>query len=217
MPAYTASVVLNAARTFLNDDNATLWTDATLMPKLQQAHRELQIKLRFAGSPIMRQLSADQTVNFSTAGESTLGTIYADLIEPIKLFERAAATAFPGPAASVITEIENFPIQTNQATIGYWQWFSNENIRIYPPSGANRIVNMIYWRQILVPSLNTDTLSISNAELYIAPRTAALAAESTGAVKLADRCNAMADKFINMVILSNRGRLPAAQNPTARS
>ena len=48
------SQVLTTARTYLNDDNITQFPDPVLIPKIQEAHRELQEELWVCGSPIMR-------------------------------------------------------------------------------------------------------------------------------------------------------------------
>jgi len=48
------SVALQMARTFLNDTNATVWTDANLIPSMQQADYELQVDLWQIGSPVVR-------------------------------------------------------------------------------------------------------------------------------------------------------------------
>jgi len=48
------SVALSMARGFLNDTNATNWTDANLIPFMQQAHYELQTDLWIVGSPVVR-------------------------------------------------------------------------------------------------------------------------------------------------------------------
>jgi len=51
------SVALAMARGFLNDVNGTVWSDANLIPYLQQAHYELQTDLWICGSPIVRGVS----------------------------------------------------------------------------------------------------------------------------------------------------------------
>jgi hypothetical protein len=54
MPSVELSVALAQARTFLNDTNATVWTDANLIPSMQQADQELQMFLWQNGSPVIR-------------------------------------------------------------------------------------------------------------------------------------------------------------------
>lgn len=54
MASVELSVALAQARTFLNDTNATVWTDANLIPSMQQADQELQMHLWMIGSPVIR-------------------------------------------------------------------------------------------------------------------------------------------------------------------
>jgi hypothetical protein len=54
MASVELSVALTQARTFLNDSNATVWTDANLIPSMQQADQELQMHLWLVGSPVIR-------------------------------------------------------------------------------------------------------------------------------------------------------------------
>ena len=54
MASAQLSVALAQARTFLNDSNATVWTDANLIPSMQQADQELQMHLWLIGSPVIR-------------------------------------------------------------------------------------------------------------------------------------------------------------------
>jgi len=57
MPSVELSVALAQARTFLNDTNATVWTDANLIPSMQQADQELQMHLWLIGSPVIRAMT----------------------------------------------------------------------------------------------------------------------------------------------------------------
>src|ERR1035438_513441 len=84
-----SSIVLATARTLLNDDAATNWTDASLFPKLQQAHKELQIKLRRAAAPVMKNLY----VEIVGANTTAFATPPADLVAPIQLWETTSAGA----------------------------------------------------------------------------------------------------------------------------
>src|SRR6516164_3474649 len=97
------SVVLATARTFLNDDASANWTDASLIPKLQQAHRELQVKLRRAAAPVMKGTYTETL----TANATAFSTQPPDIIAPIQLWENAPA----GPVANyqLITEADPLP------------------------------------------------------------------------------------------------------------
>src|SRR5258708_8052637 len=98
MPQVPTSVVLNTARTLLNDDAASLWTDATLLQKFQQAHRELQIELRLSACPVMKSIAND----ISVLANATTLTLPADFQEPILLREKAPGD--PQSAYVLMTE-----------------------------------------------------------------------------------------------------------------
>jgi hypothetical protein len=56
--------------------------------------------------------------------------------------------------------------------------------------------------------VNTAPIGFINGELYLAPRTAALAAGSVGQAAEMQALAQLADASITEVILSNRGRAP---------
>jgi hypothetical protein len=199
------SVVLATARTLLNDDAATNWTDAALIPKAQQAHNELQIKLRRAAAPVMR--------NFFTtvvdAGQTAFAAPPADLVAPIQLWETTQGGAVN--TYQLMTEADPLPNVIAGPTLVYWAWVEEQVTFI--GATANRTVFMRYWRAIPLPQVNTDLVGFINAELYLAPRTAALAAGSVGQAAEMGVLSQLADGSLTEVILSNRGRAP--QTPGA--
>lgn len=204
-----AEVVLTTARTLLNDDAATLWTDTVLFPKLAQAHRELQVMLRFHGSPVMMGMLGDTEV---VAAATTL-TLPSDLVEPIKLWERAFGDA--NQADNVLmTEASPLPFVAQGTALVYWNWYQ-ETIT-FVGSSANRYVNMQYWRSIPIPTVNTALIGFINGELFLAPRIAALAAGSVGNAAVLQYCTGLANDSLNQVILSNRGRLKPADGMISR-
>lgn len=198
-----ASVPLNTARTLLNDDAAAIFTDPVLIPKLQQAHKELQIKLRQRACPVMK--------NYYTETVAATTLVFAtppnDLIAPIRLWEKAVSD--PVTAWAFMTEADPLPDVTQAATMIWWRWF--EEAVGFVGSSAQRMVRMLYWRELTVPAANTDLIGVLDGELYLAPRTAALAALSVGEPGTASKfpsLTALADQSIETVILSNRGRAP---------
>jgi hypothetical protein len=196
------SVVLATARTLLNDDAAANWTDAALIPKAQQAHRELQIKLRRAAAPLMKNVYVE------TVAATTLvfATPPADLVAPIQLWEKAAAADVS--LYALMTEVDPLPNADQAATMIYWSWVQEQVTFI--GSSAARMVKMLYWRAIPTPQLNTDLIGFINGELYLAPRTAALCAGSLGQSAEMQALATLADASLTEVILSNRGRAPQA-------
>ena len=199
------SVVLATARTLLNDDAATNWTDAALIPKAQQAHNELQIKLRRAAAPVMRGFYTETI----TAGGLVFVTPPSDLVAPIQLWETAQGGGVN--TYQLMTESDPLPNVVAGPLMIYWAWV--EEVVTFIGATANRQIMMRYWRAIPLPTTNTDLIGFINGELYLAPRTAALAAGSVGQAQEMGVLSQLADGSLTEVILSNRGRAP--QSPGA--
>src|SRR5271166_4361700 len=153
-----SSVVLATARTFLNDDAASNWTDAALFPKLQQAHKELQIKLRRAAAPLMKTTYVEAI----TATNTVFATPPVDLVAPIQLWEKANAD--PVTLYALMTEADPLPNVAQVATMIWWAWI--EEAVNFIGSSANRTVKMLYWRALPIPAVNTDLIGFINGELY---------------------------------------------------
>lgn len=204
-----ASTVITTSRTLLNDDAATLWTDPVLLPKLTQAHRELQAMLRVSGAPVMRKSY------FEALGANV--TAFAaqplDMLEPIRLYEGshlAAQSTF-----TPMTEADPLPlIAPSAASLTYWQWL--DEIVTFIGCTTPRDVLMYYWRIIPTPVANTDLIGMLNGELWLAPRVAALAAQTTANKDLAAQLTEMAGTAMKQVILANRGRMPPGEGTTLR-
>jgi hypothetical protein len=207
----TAGTVLTTTRTLLNDDAAVNWTDASLFPKLTQAHNELQIKLRRAAAPVMKNAYTEQLA----AGATGFATPPADLVAPIQLFE----TVNNGSIASytLMTEVDNITtIIPAGPSIVYWSWIEESIIFAVPAITVIRQVLMRYWRTIPIPTTNSQSIGFINGELYLAPRIAALAAGSVGQAAEMTALTSLADASIQEVILSNRGRAPQVLGGSAK-
>lgn len=200
-----ASVVLATARTLLNDDAATNWTDASLFPKLQQAHKELQIKLRRAAAPVMKSFYTE----IIPAAQANFATPPSDLVAPIQLWETTSGGA--ANTYALMTEADPLPNVIPTTTLIWWAWI--EEAVTFIGSTAIRQVLMRYWRALPLPAVNTDPIGFLNGELYLAPRTAAIAAGSVGQAAEMTALASLADGSLSEVILSNRGRAP--QTPGA--
>lgn len=193
-----ASVALATARTLLNDDGGQLWLDVSLIPKLQEAHRELQVQLRANACPVTRGTATSSV----SAGSTTLGTPPNDILEPITLWEKAAAD--PDSAYVRMTEYDPLPIVAQTSRLIWWKW-TNEFIEFLGSTSA-RSVKIYYKRTMPVPTAAGDSLGVIDGELYIAPRTAALAYGSTGNTAAAQWCTDMANQALGDILIANRGR-----------
>lgn len=201
-----ASVALAQARTLLNDDAASIWSDAALIPKLQIAHQELQTELWQVGSPVVREESALLTVS---AGALTLGASQpTDLLTPTKLFEYTAAGSYVGE----MTEVFYIPKGVAQTTtLRYWCW-RKELITFLGATVATQVL-IQYRKLITVPTTTSSDLGIIFAELYLGPRAAALAAGSVGNEAVLTLATAMAKENWAKVIAANRGQQTPPSKP----
>lgn len=194
-----ASVALITARTLLNDDGIQLWTDETLLPKLALAHRELQAMLRANACPITRAMEVSPV----PANTTTLQTPPADLIEPITLWEKG--TSDPDSAYVRMTEYDPLPFgQALTTRLIWWKW-TQEAIEFLGCS-IDRVVKVYYRRLISIPTDGNEPIGIIDGELYISPRTAALAFGSTGNTVASEWCTNMAKLTIDDILIANRGR-----------
>src|SRR5438105_2356927 len=85
--------VFSVARTLLNDDDASNWTDQKLRFKAKQAFKELEAELILAGIPIISSTTTVITVpsvsdNDNSQDLSTISGYPTDMIMPIWLKER---------------------------------------------------------------------------------------------------------------------------------
>lgn len=206
--AVSMSQVLTTARTYLNDDAATQNPDNTLIPKVQEAHRELQEELWVVGSPIVR---AQSTALVVTAGVTTLSpssspALPADLLCPTQLFESPNNSVW-----SPMTEAYYIPLgYTAVATLNWWSW-RQENIIFGGATGSVYVI-IQYRKLIPIPVLVTDPIGILFGESFLAVRAAALVAGVLGNPTVYEAMTALAEKNLAKVITANRGQ----QKPTLK-
>jgi hypothetical protein len=192
-----AEDILNTARMFLNDlgsSNPQLWTDTVLMPMLQRAHQELQVILKKRAAPIMKT----HTLQVINVGVQQIAPI-SDMQSPIMLVE--AATGQPG---TLMTESDPLPLMAQQTSLNFWQW-DGATIK-FTGATSNRDVEIYYWRTLPLPQTGTDTIQIIGGEMWLAPRTAAIAAASLGEAEAATMAGQQAERFLEEVVIANRGR-----------
>lgn len=191
------SVALAAARTYLNDDAAQIWTDAALIPKLQEAHRELQIKLWEVNSPVVRKQSDAIAV---AAGAVTV-TSPADMLTPFKLVE-FAATGETLENATDMTEQNFLPTGVAKTTkLIWWSW--KEEVITLLGSTVDRKVVIYYRKSITIPTAAGDPIGILFGELYLGARAAAITHGSVG--------NKEAYLIMTELSKDNFGKVVAAQ------
>jgi hypothetical protein len=170
-----ASVALQTARVLLNDAAATLWTDTTLLPYLQEAHREMQVRLSLAGLPVVKTVSTVLSVPLGTVDLTVVANYPTDLIEPIDLYERKVGESESGFVE--MSEVSELPTQAQSDRLNYWLWES-EKIKLLGATVATE-VRVRYTKGLTVPASGASSIGVAYGEIYLGARTAALAAHAT--------------------------------------
>ena len=213
--------VLTSARTYLNDDDATLWPDARLLPKLQEAHRELALRLLLNGVPVTNALTAVLTVPANTVdGQnvdmSTVSGYPTDIVEPIWLKERTVGQT--NQDFVDMTEVDFLPNLQKSTELVWWTWFQE---KIFLLGALNDVqVQLRYRRGLTTPITVNDPIGVLYGELFLSRRTAAIAVESTGkdaarALNLTQEANNHFDT-IRRAAIKEMQNLPARQRPYHR-
>lgn len=197
MAALTAAAVFATARTLLNDDANTLFTDAVLLPKLVEAQRQLYATLRINAADIV------QTTTFTTITAGVATWTISDINEPIMLWEKAVAD--PVTEFVKMTEYDPLPNDVSAATLRYWQW-DGATLNFIAAS-ANRSVKSKYWRVLPIATSASSSLYLINAEYYLAPMTAAIMVGTLGEDEQMTTLAAQAVTTMKSVIDANRGRM----------
>lgn len=197
MAAPLASVALNGARGLLNDVSAQVYTDTMLIPSLQQAFWELQSILNQNAASLSRKITTGTVVT-----PAKIITI-SDMIEPIRIWERPAGST-DDAAWVLMTEYDPLPNVMPDTTLIYWQWDGTQINLI--GSSVNRQYKINYRWDMPVPTGPSSSLVFIDAQVYLSPRTAALACQSLGQDKDYDRMNTIALSTIKIVVDANRGR-----------
>ena len=205
-----ALVALNSAREYLNDSQATLWSDLTLIPKLQKAHREMQVKLQLAGIPVIRANSVVLSVPRGTTDLTTVTGYPQDLIEPRWMKERAMGELEQDFID--MQECADIPSVQGATELVWWCW-QGEKILLLGAT-SDREVRLRYIKGLPVPNASTDQIGYLFGENYLGPRTASLAAQAVEDPQLYQTC--FSDAAQNMLDLIRMGIKQLQNLPTNR-
>jgi len=171
---------LAAARTHLDDDTGDLWPDTRLLPKLQEAHRELQLKLRVNGVSVLSTVTSVLTVP-ALVTDLTLSIGYpTNLVEPIRLEERDPSQ--DDSEFHPMFEVDFIPSKDQDTDLFYWTW-NGEKVLLLGSSTISE-VRMRYKKSLSIPEAVTDPVGVISGELYLSYRTAALAVGGTRGAEL---------------------------------
>lgn len=192
------SVSIATAVSLLNDSIQSIWTNTILLPFFNEAYRELQTKLKLAGCPVQM---LDNTYGYSI-GVTTF-TI-ANIIEPIILWEKASGQ--PDTTYQRMTEVSKLPFVAPGPLLNTWRWDGQGNILLVG-STINEIIKYRIWAFFPDVTVTTTNIPFVNAENYLGPRVAALAAASIKEDADSTEWTALANQNLEDIIKSNRGTL----------
>lgn len=202
------SVALASARTYLNDDPGSVWSDAALLPKAQEAHRELQSRLWKCGSPAVRSQTADSGIVITAGSVDMGGSLPADILTPFRMVEFGTAETMAN--ATPMTERTFLPTIAQDTLLNYWAW--REDKIVFLGATTDRKVILYYRKSIAIPAVSGDPIGILLGEMYIGARTAAMAHGSVGNKDAYDIITGIAESNFQLVVDAQRGQ----QSPTVR-
>jgi hypothetical protein len=228
MGVATVATTLTTASAHLNDSRGTFWAAlygtpptstayAALIPFLQEAFRDLQNELFLNGLPVLHKTALLLNFPAGTTALTLTSTpaLPSDIIVPVTLFERDA-----GASAEDFDEMVEkswLPEEQQDEELTYWQW-EGQQINFLGATTA-RDLQLNYDAGLPLPALFADTLGFTDAEFYIAPKTAAYAAESIDRYKRGETLHAQAESKLSKIIranVKNQQSLPVRRRPYRR-
>lgn len=187
-----AAEALKITRTLLNDDGSMGLSDEVLLPKLRQAHLELQSKIALNGLSVERDLSSQTTIS----ANATTWAGPLNLISPSKMFEKGVGDT---DDQFILMTRQDFPPYLQKETnLRYWCW--RNNAFQFIGATSDRIVQLRYIGGLTTPSSVQDDLGLTFAEIFIGPRVAALLAVSMKDYDAAQSFQSIADTNLSQVI-----------------
>lgn len=211
-----AGQALDSARAHLNDVGASIWSNASLFPFLQEAHRELRSKVILNGIPVIDEVTGVLSVPAGTTDLTAVAGYPVDLIVPIWMKERQAGD--PNNSDFIDMTPRDFLPNINQDIWLFWWCWRKEKILVVGSLNAEE-VQIRYRRQIPTPNAAGDSVGWLGAENYLSYRTAALACNSVGEGEkgqgLTDTANNNMDTVIRLNVKQMQS-LPARRRPYHR-
>lgn len=187
--AVTAATPIAEAKVLLNDPSGLNYTTIKLLPCLNKAYRDLQLKMKQNGMQSFKEISAPITVAAGTVRLGDGAGLPNDFVYPVWVKERGSTSE----EWQDMTE-QNWEPQFNTPgpRLNYWVWREDE--LKFPPSSADRLVLLGYLKSQITIDEVDDPILIADSIGFLAARTAAIAALVIGENKTrADVLNGDAD------------------------
>jgi hypothetical protein len=167
------SVAIASARSLLNDVQGITYSDPILVPKAQEAFREMLIEIELNSLGVIKFQSAVVSVPQAPipyAGPFVMPNVPSNLIEPISLLERRVGNTYDDFIE--MDETTFIPAQTPVQDLMIWAWMQQQ-IWLVGATEAKEVL-IRYNGTLATPVRLTDEMGFIFAELYVGPRTAEL-------------------------------------------
>src|SRR5690348_7524569 len=115
---------LESARIHLNDEMGLMWPDNRLLPKFQEAHRELKNELILNGIPVVHEVSVVLTVPAGTTDLTTVTNYPSDMLIPIWLKERQVGQQ--NVDFTDMVQVSFIPNTQQEVYLNYWAWIEEK-------------------------------------------------------------------------------------------
>jgi hypothetical protein len=207
----------------LNDEEAANWPDQKMLGKARFAFQELEAELLLWGIPLLSTVIMTMDVpkvNTATFIDmdldlSQLPGYPSDMVLPIWLKERIKNEARENFVDMVETAyIPNVSVDT---ALRYWNWREG---RIFVLGALlDNQVQIRYQRVIPTPGVNTDTIFVPMAQLFLSYRIASLCMESLKQWDASDRFKNLAEENMERLMRHNvkqQQNVPAKRRPYHR-
>ena len=206
---------LESARIHLNDEMGLMWPDNRLLPKFQEAHRELKNELILNGIPVVHEVSVVLTVPAGTTDLTTVTNYPSDMLIPIWLKERQVGQQ--NVDFTDMVQVSFIPNTQQEVYLNYWAWIE-EKIMLLGAINATE-VQIRYTRELTVPVEVNDTIGVLLGETFLSYRTSALAALSVKDYDQASALDSIAkDNLLNVITFNVKGlqNIPGRRRPYHR-
>ena len=170
MPIVLVSDVFARAAAMCNDPAKSVVKDDVMLPHAQKAYDDLQDSLQDNGINTIEEVSGTVVVLANVVSLATAGTLPADLLDPIELFERSAGALEWTPMTNRTGE--GLPERVATDTLGDWEW-REDDIKFVGATAA-RDVRIRYMRTFAPLTGGGSALQSQKYKNYMSSRTAAL-------------------------------------------
>lgn len=196
MAAPTVATVNTLARSLLGDDEAAVYTDATLLPFINSAHRDLQVRLVNGGCRVLvTRATVDIPISFVQLTPASTPPLPTDFICAYKLWEKNQG-ALDSTYTRMIPQSE-LPDVAPTLQLGFWQ--AEAGGVNFVGATSIRTVRIEYERIVADFTAPGNPLPVLSSENALAHLAAALCASSRGTRDMANDEQALAESAIKQL------------------